>query len=214
MQKEEQPEKESIWSSLKYVIAPILALLLILMIVPIYSVKLNPEPKNIPSLAELNIPSYIPVNKTPISDKNEYLNLLNPNEPAIKQIASKIASASCGSNQICQSKALYYFVRDNINYVSDPRMEYVEEPLETLNSGGADCDGMAVLLANLEQAIGIPTRFVFIPNHVYIQIYLEEAPKKYKQKDSWINLDPTCYNCEFSEIPLQNIDKIKTTIQE
>lgn len=211
---EEETKEESPWAALKYILAPFLILLLVLMVVPLYSVRLNPEPKDIPALAELNIPPYIPKNKTMISERSEYLDFLNPNDPAIKQIASTIASGSCGSNQLCQAKALYYFVRNNIHYVSDPKLEYVEEPLETLNSGGADCDGMAVLLANLEQAIGIPTRFVFIPSHVYIQIYLEDAPKKYKQEDSWINLDPACSNCEFSEIPVQNIEKPKTTIPE
>jgi len=71
---------------------------------------------------------------------------------------------------------------------------------------------MAVLLANLEMAIGIETRFVFIPDHVYVQIKLDEAMKKYKTDDGWINLDATCSYCEFGEIPYQNIESKKSYV--
>jgi len=57
-----------------------------------------------------------------------------------------------------------------------------------------------VLLASLLDAIGVQTRLVFIPNHVYVQAYLPEALKKYKFEEDWVNLDATCFNCEFGQI--------------
>jgi len=186
-----------------YIIIPFLILLMILMIIPYYSIKLNPEPKNIPGL-EI-IPENIELIDLGNISYRSYNNYLTPNDPVIKQLADKIVTQSCKENRICYAKALYYFVRDNFNYVSDPlAFEYVKTPRESLMTASGDCDDSSVLLANLERAVGINTKFIFIPGHVYIQIYLPEAPKKYS-KDSWINLDSTCKNCEFGEIGYRNI---------
>ena len=187
----------------KLILGLLLAMLIILMVVPYYGIKLNPEPKNIPSLAEVlpsNLQEYV-INSTIHVDKNNFFKNVNPNHPIIKQISSKVASQSCPSgNKICQSKAIFYFIRDNINYISDPPNEYIEHPLEVLYTGGSDCDGMAVLLATMEKSIGIEAGFVFVPKHVYTQIYLQQAPKKYKDQDGWISLDATCKQCEFGEL--------------
>ena len=209
--KEEVEEEKR--SPLVYILALFLILMLILWIVPYYSVKLDPEPKNIPTKESI-LPANITAGErnTTLITRNEFLNLLNPNDPLIKQTASKIATQSCSSEKVCQAKAIFYFVRDNFDYVSDPRTEYVESAREVLATGGSDCDGMAVLLANLEMAIGIETRFVFIPDHVYVQIKLDEAMKKYKTDDGWINLDATCSYCEFGEIPYQNIESKKSYV--
>lgn len=182
-----------------YIIIPFLILLMILMIIPYYSIKLNPEPKNIPG-AEI-IPENIEIiNLGNISYRN-YDNYLTPNDPIIKQLADKIVTSSCKANKICYAKALYYYVRDNFNYVSDPlAYEYVKTPRESLTTFSGDCDDGAVLISNLERAIGINTKFVFIPKHVYIQIFLPEAPRKYS-KDGWIPLDVTCKYCGFGELP-------------
>ena len=209
--KEEVEEEKR--SPLVYILALFLILMLILWIVPYYSVKLDPEPKNIPTKESI-LPANITAGErnTTLITRNEFLSLLNPNDQLIKQTASKVASQSCSSEKICQAKAIFYFVRDNFDYVSDPRTEYVESAREVLATGGSDCDGMAVLLANLEMAIGIETRFVFIPDHVYVQIKLDEAMKKYKTDDGWINLDATCSYCEFGEIPYQNIESKKSYV--
>ena len=206
-------EEEKGRSPFVYILALFMILLLLLWIVPYYSVRLDPEPKNIPSRESI-LPANITIEKrnTTFVTKNEFLSLLNPNDPLIKQTASKVASQSCNSEKICQAKAIFYFVRDNFDYISDPKTEYVESAREVLATGGSDCDGIAVLLANLEQAIGIETRFVFIPGHVYVQIKLDEAMKKYKTEDGWINLDATCGHCEFGEIPYQNIESRKTYV--
>lgn len=209
--KEEVEEEKR--NPLVYILALFMILILLLWIVPYYSIKLDPEPKNIPTKESI-LPANILVEErnTTFVTRNEFLSLLNPNDQLIKQTASKIASQSCNSEKVCQAKAIFYFVRDNFDYISDPRTEYVESAREVLATGGSDCDGMAILLANLEEAIGIRTRFVFIPSHVYVQIKLDEAMKKYKTKDGWISLDPTCSYCEFGEIPYKNIESKKSYV--
>ena len=199
--KEEIPEEEPWYKSpIKWILAIFLIFILILMIVPRYAVKLDPEPKIIPKLGEV-LPLDITIINNSINNREDFLKLVQPNDPIIKQVADKIATISCNSNKICQAKAIFYFVRDNLDYVSDPnRFEYVKSARESLISGGGDCDDASVLLANLEEAIGIKTRFVFIPGHVYIQLWLPKALSRYKTEDDWISIDPTCNNCEFGEI--------------
>ena len=194
-------EEKQNWFPLKTLIAVILGFMIIAMIIPFYAIKLDPEPKKIPSIGEV-VPANLDIgNYTRIYSANEYYKLMNPNDPEIKRIADRIVSYSCDSNKICQAKALYYFTRNNIIYISDPPYDYVKSARETLVAKGGDCDDHAVLLANLMQAIGISTEFVFVPNHVFIRIYLPEALGKYKIKGTdWINLDPTCNDCDFGQI--------------
>ena len=209
---EEEVEEEK-RNPLVYILALFMILILLLWIIPYYSIKLDPEPKNIPTKESI-LPINITIEKrnTTFVTRNEFLSLLNPNDPLIKQTATKIATYSCNGNKVCYAKAIFYFVRDNFDYVSDPRTEYVESAREVLATGGSDCDGIAVLLANLEQAIGIETRFVFITGHVYVQIKLDDAMKKYKIEDSWINLDATCDYCGFGKIPYKNIESKKSYV--
>ena len=196
----EEEEQKPWWTPLKIILAILLALLIIMMVVPYYGIKLDPNPREIPSVEEVVPADLKPEKKINISSRGDYYKLVNPNDQEIKMIADKIASYGCDSNKICQAKAVYYFVRNNIIYVSDPPYEYVKGPKETLITKGGDCDDHAVLLANLMEAIGIETEFVFKPNHVYNKIYLPEAREGYKIKGTnWIELDATCKICEFGE---------------
>ena len=201
-----EEELESTWQQpLKYILAIALILLIILMIVPYYAVKLDPEPTNIPLIAEV-LPQDIQYSNYSIT-LNQLNQFVIPSDPTIKFVANKIATTACDGNIICQSKALFYFVRDNIEYVADPiNIEYIEHPTTVLLSGGADCESGSILLASLQEAIGVDSQLVIISGHVYVRIKLDEALSKYK-KDNYIYLDWTCSNCEYGEIPLQNINK-------
>lgn len=123
----------------------------------------------------------------------------------IKQIANRIAVTSCRtSDRVCQSKALYYFVRDNIQYVPDAAFhDQLENPLTVLKTGGADCEDMAVLLIALQKAIGNEARLVFVTGHAYAQVKIP------KYKDKWLNLEGTCKNCKFNELPTDTALKKK-----
>ena len=122
--------------------------------------------------------------------------VLSETEDDIKTIANYISAKSCKkADSVCQSKALFYFVRDQIKYVSDARFQdQLQNPLLTLKTGGADCEDKAVLLIALEKAIGNDARIVFVPGHAYAQIKIP------KYKDKWINLDSTCEYCKFDEL--------------
>ncbi|MBU2561130.1 MAG: transglutaminase-like domain-containing protein [Nanoarchaeota archaeon] len=196
-----------------YLLVLVLLLLIIMMVVPYYGIKIDPVPKDVPTLAEV-MPYGISIlaNDTagiPGGSRADFLRLIMPSHQSVRNMAARIATASCRESDVCYAKAIFYFVRDNLHYVGDPPNNYLESPFETLYSGGADCDGLAILLANLEMAVGIPIRFAFIPDHVYVQVKIDDAPKKYKEEDGWISLDPTCNDCEFGEVPYSTLNKRK-----
>jgi transglutaminase-like putative cysteine protease len=197
-----------------YMILTILvALLVVIMVVPRYSITIDPRPGEIPSIQEV-VPENIEtenINNT-IINKEQFRNFYTPNDPIVKQTADRIASYSCKESSVCYAKAIFYFVRDRFNYIPDPdAYEYVKDARTMLISNGGDCDDASLLLANLLGAIGIKPRLVFIPGHVYVQIYLPEAKDKYKT-DGWINLDATCDFCDFGEIPAKNEKYLKTIL--
>ncbi len=205
-------------SPLRYFVALLILLLFVSLMIPMYWFKKDPHPDHIPTLRDivpLEYTATVIPNKTPLStDRYDYLKKRDSVDPFIKQTATKIVTQACDASDagtVCYEKALFYFVRDNIAYVSE-RNEYLETPAEVLVTGGADCDGHAILLASLLSSIGIPTRFVFVPGHVYIQVYEEQALDKYKQEYHWITLDPTCSTCTFGEEPNGYENKKKTIV--
>ena len=207
VEKELKEEVSRSKSPLWYILGILLALLIIIMIIPHYSVRLDPEPSKIPAINE--VVRLIDINES-VFDRIT-LDMIDGSDPFVKEVADRIASLSCESNKVCHAKAMFYFVRDNFDYVSDPNaVEYVKSAKMSLFVSAIDCDDGAVLLSNLMDAIGIRWRFVFIPGHVYVEILLPEALNRYKQENEWIPLDVTCKNCEFGELPYQNADKPKT----
>jgi len=194
-----EEEQEPWWKGpIKYIMMIFLLLIIVMWYFPKESIKLDPSPGRIPTIGEVLPEGFSVGNRTGGEDYDVFV----LNDPVLKQIGNKIAALSCEGSKICQAKAVYYFVRDNIEYVSDPfKFEYIESPYEVLYAGIADCDGHAVLLSALEGSIGINSELVFIPNHVFVRIKLTDAAKRYKN-NGWIYLDPTCKNCEFGELPL------------
>lgn len=188
-----------------------LVFILVMMIVPYYAIKTDPSPKDIPSLREV-VPDWLessPRNHTADSSLN-LRSYMDPIDPAVKLVADRIAANSCPNNDICYAKALFYFVRDSFQYVPDPNAyEYIKDPKESLMSQGGDCDDASVLLASLLESVGIDTRFVLIPGHVYVEAYLPDARKKYRGDDDMVALDATCASCEFGDVPLSTPGKPK-----
>lgn len=203
---EEIEEKKWYQSPIKWILAIFLALIIIVTVLPNTFVKLDPKPGIIPSIDEVFNGTSNQTNFS-INSIQEFYNYVKT-DGEIKKVADKIASASCDSNRICNAKAMYLFVRNNIEYVNDPvKFEFVKEPAYTLEVRSGDCDDHAVLLSSLLRSVGIQTKFVFIPQHVYIQAKLPKALNRYRQND-WVNLDPTCKTCEFGEIPPNLVDRI------
>lgn len=181
-----------------------LMLLLVMWLIPLETIPLNPEPSELMTLSDAvaGIDLGNEHDLEEINSKEDYVKRVEVS-PALKTVTDRVVSAGCGSEKICQAKAAYYFVRDELNYVNDPNAyEYVKGPLESLQSTAGDCDDASVLLASMLNSIGVKTRFVFMPGHVYIEADIPEAPQRYKQPSGWIVLDGTCSNCEFGEMAM------------
>jgi transglutaminase-like putative cysteine protease len=216
MEEHHEDIEEPWWKGpIKWILAIFLLLLLVVWLVPSYSVKIDPAPSYIPTIDEV-LPQSISSNftKNNVTSKYQFLELIDPTDPIVKQTADRVSVMGCPTNRVCHAKAIFYFVRDNFNYVSDPtEFEYVKTARESLAVQGGDCDDASILLATLLEAVGIKTRLIFITGHVYVQAYLPDALKSYKSLDHWIDLDPTCTNCRFGEIPFKNLGKEKAYVE-
>ena len=192
---------------IKIILGLFLLLIIIMMVIPYYSIKEDPEPRMNIGLDEIN--EFIAVNASKSVDGFDKIKeIYDKNDAQIKFAANMIVSRSCNNeNTVCYAKALYYFVRDEIKYVSDPLgKEYIESPKIVLKTGTADCESGSLLLLNMMENIGVDGEIVLIPGHAFVRIKLDKALGKYKY-DDWIYLDWTCGSCSFGEIAYGNMDK-------
>lgn len=200
-------EKEKPKSPLWIVLGLALIFLVILMVVPHYGVKLDPEPAKT-KLTEGIIGSNVSFNAN-VERIGDISKVTDLNDQEIRKAAVKIASEACKEGaenyRVCQAKALYYFVRDQYSYVLDPEnQEYIEDPKEFLSVGGGDCESGSLALAMMAKSIGIDAQLVLITGHAYVRINLPEALQKYRMGD-WVYLDWTCKQCAFGEVPWKNL---------
>ncbi len=202
---ERAPDKEPVLSGpIKILITLIIVLIFVLWVVPHQAIKTDPEPKPpVPIAIKSN---YIPPRLIEISQVN-HLEVTQTLRTAVLEITSQ----SCKNSEICYAKSLFYYTRDIINYIKDPKRQYVQSPEETL-LGAGDCEDKAILLYMMMKAIDIESRIVIIPGHAYLQVKMPKVLPKYKDKEGWVNLDPTCQSCGFGELPPGNADKDKRYI--
>ncbi len=194
-------------SGIKFIFAGFIILIFLMSLVAYYIVPLDPSPQRIPTIEEV-VPENLEYSRINSSIYKEYIIV----DSEIKAIADTIISESgCPSgSKTCQAKAMFGFVKQNIDYVSDPlEFEYVKTAKESLVLKSGDCDDASVLLSTLLQAIGIKTRLVFVPGHVYVQAEIPDARAKYKETENWISMDATCQYCEFGEISYSSSNQQK-----
>jgi transglutaminase-like putative cysteine protease len=108
---------------------------------------------------------------------------------AIRQLTESITKNIAHRDQLSEVLACYYWVKQNIRYVSDPwGVELVKDPGNVVRSRAGDCDDMSCLLMALCLCLGRPTRaitggFRTTPGaeHVWCEVLIG---------DRWIALDP------------------------
>ncbi len=186
-------------------LACVVLFIFVMSYIPTQAIKADPQPSTIPTIAEVYNGNSNQQNFsiTDIRDFSSYI----VTDGEIKRVADRIAVAACDGDRVCYAKAMYYFVRDNVQYVNDPvKFEFAKEPSYTLEVGAGDCDDSAILLSSLLRSVGIETRFVFIPQHVYVQAKIPEALIRY-QDDGWVNLDATCRDCDFGSVPYKDVTR-------
>ncbi len=203
-----QSTRHTFWLKLTAVLA---AFSLILLSVQAAFHWIRPEPVNVPHLEDVS--DFLSTDSTEAFSSHrpdDLAQVFESTRSTIKQVANYVVAQSClKSDRLCQSKALFYFVRDEIDYVPDERFhDALENPLITLKTGGADCEDMAVLLMTLQKAIGNDVRLVLVPGHAYAQVSIPD----YKN-GRWVNLEATCDTCQFGELPNDTALQEKTYIE-
>ncbi len=104
---------------------------------------------------------------------NKLNELVNPRSSGVYEKALQIAGQYSGEYNVYQLCALFNWVRDEIEYVSDPGgIDYWSPPDETLVAKSGDCEDHAILLTSMIEAIGGATRIILIENHAFVSVYI------------------------------------------
>ncbi len=98
-----------------------------------------------------------------------YLDQVDPRDPEINRVASRIVEACGDADHVCETALLLGFVTEEIAYRNDPRGQgdYVKSPRETLAAGAGDCEDKTILLVSLLESLGNKTYMVFTETHTY-----------------------------------------------
>jgi hypothetical protein len=136
---------------------------------------------------------------------------VDPMNTLTRNKAVEIASDAPGPFNIDQICYIYKYVRDNWEYVPDPRgIDYISSGNNTITlaekiasrqnksvAGAGDCDDYAVLTASLIEAIGGTTRVVLAyggdAGHAYTEVYLGDIDSN--STKAILNWLRSKYNC-------------------
>ena len=194
----EEPNKP-----LRLIIGLFILMILIFSFIPFYVLKLDPNP-NYDNLNSVNIDGLIPATRGYAANMASVSEKIDVGDYRI--IAVKISTESCNwESDICYAKALYYFIENEIKYVSDPETQYIQLPSETLISGGGDCEDKAILLATLLEAIGFDADVGLTHSHAFVRVQIPDALWRYKADGDYVYLDPSGYNV-FGEFNFKNTE--------
>ncbi len=137
---------------------------------------------------------------------------VDPENTITRNKAVEIASDAPGPYNIDQICYLYKYLKDNWEYVSDPRgIDYISSGNNTITlaekiaarqnrsvAGAGDCDDYAVLTASLIEAIGGATRVVLAygagQGHAYTEVYLGDTGSNSTR--AILNLLQKKYGCD------------------
>ena len=202
-------EKDKDKRPIKLIVGLFVLMILIFSFIPYYVLKLDPNP-NYEKINSIEVEELIPEVKGRVTNIESTSKIVSVRDYRI--LATKIASESCSwESDVCYAKALYYFVRDRVKYVSDPDKQYVQLPSETLMSKGGDCEDKAILLATLLEAIGLDADVGLTHDHAFVRVQLANALWRYKADEDYVYLDPVGDNT-FGEISFK-VEEINNFIE-
>jgi len=131
-----------------------------------------------------------------------YIDKIDPE--SVRDLAIEITQEATTDKK--EVEELFYYVRDTIKYVKDPRLteldfDYIQPPSQTVERKAGDCDDHAVLLASLLESIGYSTKVCFVDTD-------EEEPFEADHMNIIVTVDgdeyileSTCKDCKMGEYP-------------
>ncbi|MDP7493054.1 MAG: transglutaminase domain-containing protein [Candidatus Undinarchaeales archaeon] len=160
--------------------------------------------------------------------KQQYL--VHVDEPAVRELATTIATNANSSSIERQAEELFYYVRDTINYKRDrfaPGQDFPESPRQTLETKLGDCEDMSILLISMLRTIGLDARLVLMDldrsgtdftirelmegnsltfNHVAVMASF--GPDGRFDRSSAKIMDATCKECLFGEATVEGVPSL------
>ena len=113
--------------------------------------------------------------------------------PQVLYIARRVTNGCNGRDALCELKSIYRFVVENVRYTGDiAGVDTFSAPIRTLQMGGEDCDGHAVLCSALAICNGFKAKVRITSNrgvtwdHIYCMAGMPKG-----RTDYWIALDTT-----------------------
>jgi len=101
-----------------------------------------------------------------------YISKIDTENVTLRTYANAMIRECPPNDKEAQVNAIYRYVVENYNYVSDPRQsEFIQSPQETMQIKGGDCEDLAILLNSLLENIGIKTYLVLTDTHCYTLAY-------------------------------------------
>ena len=90
----------------------------------------------------------------------------------LRPLVGKIIEKCPQKDYLCYAKAIHDYVCYKIKYAYDPvDIELVEDPMNIIKAGIADCDSKCILFCALCEQIGLPCRFVTIKHNDFASEY-------------------------------------------
>ncbi|MFH0701190.1 MAG: transglutaminase-like domain-containing protein [Candidatus Woesearchaeota archaeon] len=105
---------------------------------------------------------------------SSFSQFVTPIDGVVRMAVSAAGTFSTLDDQGVQNAArqIWDFLRgQNIDYISDPTMEYRQYPAEVLQRKKGDCDDLATMYVGLLESVGIKTALITHPGHMYAAYY-------------------------------------------
>ncbi|MFH1072305.1 MAG: transglutaminase-like domain-containing protein [Nanoarchaeota archaeon] len=99
---------------------------------------------------------------------------VTPIDGVVRQAVSAAGSFSTRDDEGIQDAArkIWDLLKGlNIDYISDPTLEYRQYPAEVISRKKGDCDDLATLYVALLESVGIKTALITHPGHMYAAYY-------------------------------------------
>jgi len=123
-----------------------------------------------------------------------YLSRIDYRDEQINNLAVRTV-VDTHDDELKKTKAILGFVSDEIHYVSDPNdgVEYAKDPMNTLISGGGDCEDQTLLLCSMLESVGVKTYIVFSDVHVFALVrFSHDYPELTVAPHVYVDGEP-CY---------------------
>lgn len=91
---------------------------------------------------------------------NETIRFIDPFDPEILSIATTVLQNAQSNNSFVVAKALFSWLKQNIEYNTHPDEKAVRSAAVTLENKQGDCDDLSFLYISLCRSVGIPARFI------------------------------------------------------